>query len=359
MCGIPLSIRIMPVIAGFTAMGGVVWLASLPSARVTSHRISCCILALAVAWGAWQSSVFIREGRKVTGSDLTKEKDLRSEDIILERFAYDLLRLPDYYSNGVTDPALESRLVDDQGRVNVGPDEMARASERSSSRRVHLVCQPIAGASRWFNLSPKLTLAPGEHVLLRFEFDPARNYNGWLMLIGDHCYREYHLPASGQSAAFGTGSTNTKVISIWNSGRVPEIYVLTMSQEDGNDLNQNGGAFGDVVVSNWNPAALPIRLASTDPYRVAVHADSGGWLETFRSYLPGYRAYVDGVEVPSFRSREALVEVKVPAGDHEVELRFVGTARLWIAACVSSAGWLVLVWRSARGRRRIEEAAHA
>lgn len=359
MCGVPLSLRIMPVIAGFTAMGGVIWVASLPAAHTTAFRISSCVLALAVAWGAWQSTVFIRDGRKITGNNTTYVRDLRSEDIGLERFAYDLLRLPDYFSNGVTDPALESRLVDDKGSVNVGPDEMARASERLDSRRVHLVCQPIAGAPRWFSLTPSLTLAPGEHVLLRFEFNPARNYDGWLMLIGNHCYREYHLPASGQSAAFGSGPTNSKVISIWNSGKVPEIYVLTMSQEEGNDMDKNGGAFGEMIVSKWNPAALPIRLASIDPYRVTVHSDSGGWLETFRSYLPGYRAFVDGTAAPSVRSRQALVEVKIPPGDHDVELRFVGTARLWTAACVSLAGWIVLVWRLIRGHRRIEKATHA
>jgi hypothetical protein len=359
MCGLPLGLRIMPVIAGFIAMGGVLWLASVPSSHVTTRRLSSGVLALAVAWSAWQSGVFIRDGHTITGDDRIKERDLRSEDVILERFAYDLMLLPDYYSNGVTDPAMESRLVDDLGNVTVGPDESAEALEHLDSRRIHLVCEPIAGAPAWFGLSPKLTLAPGEHVLLRFEFNSARNYNGWLMLISDHCYREYHLPASGQSAAFGTGPTNSKVISIWNSGKIPEIYSLLMSREDGNDLDQNGGAFGEMVLSKWNPAALPVRLTSIDPYRATVHSVSGASLETFRSYLPGYRAYIDGKEVPSFRSRQALVEVRVPPGEHDVELRFVGTPRLWIAACVSAAGWLVFVALSVFGRRQAEEVGHA
>jgi len=72
--------------------------------------------------------------------------------------------------------------------------------------------------------------------------------------------------------------------------------------------------------------------------------------------MPGYRAKVDGVEVPVAESRERLVSFRIPPGTHEVELSFVGSRRLWLSALVSGLGWIGLLGscllQAVRRRRR-------
>jgi hypothetical protein len=79
-----------------------------------------------------------------------------------------------------------------------------------------------------------------------------------------------------------------------------------------------------------------------------------GWLETFRSWIPGYAAKVNGRDTPVKESPNHLVMFAVPAGASDTELRFAGTTRLWTAFAVSALGWLgVLVggaWKTWRDR---------
>jgi hypothetical protein len=233
----------------------------------------------------------------------------------------------------------------------VGPDESARVLEARSVRLIRLVCKPIANSQQWFDLDPPFTLEPGEHVILRFEFDPKRTYNGYLFLFAEHEYREYHLPDSGFSKAFGVGGSRTTVLSVWNSGTLAEHVHFSMHREPGNDLNGNGGFFANLAMSKFEPTFLPVDLESLIPYRASVATPTGAWLETFVLYLPGYRATVDGTPVQLEKSAEGLAEIPVPSGRHSIELRFVGSLRLWLAALVSAFGWttLIILWlRKAR-----------
>ena len=117
-------------------------------------------------------------------------------------------------------------------------------------------------------------------------------------------------------------------------------------QAPGNDLKIDGGMFADLTLTEFEPDALPIRLDSLIPYRATVSTPAGGMLETFLLYLPGYRGSVDGLPTAVVKSGEALAEVPVPPGRHTVEIRFVGTPRLWTAAFVTLAGWatLAVLW---------------
>ena len=111
------------------------------------------------------------------------------------------------------------------------------------------------------------------------------------------------------------------------------------------------------VLSHLSADKLAITLTSFIPYRAHVTSASGGVLETFRVFLPGYRAQVDGVAVPVTASKNHLVAFAVPPGDHEVELRFVGSAQLWLAAFVSGIGWICLLGACARKAFSRHEAA--
>jgi hypothetical protein len=71
----------------------------------------------------------------------------------------------------------------------------------------------------------------------------------------------------------------------------------------------------------------------------------GGWLETPRAYVSGYEVRVDGLRVGKEHVRpsvEQLLQVEIPPGEHRIEVRFVGTIRLWVTGAFSLAVWLAL-----------------
>jgi hypothetical protein len=355
MCGIPLGLRIMPVIASFAAMAGVLWLATLPPRSRWAPPV-LAILALSVGWSGWQATRFVRIGHAVTSGKGQTDQILMPENVALARYAYDLMHLPAYYSNGVIDPSLETRLLDGTGSILVGPDQEEEALEAAGVRHVRLECKPIPN-SRWFDVVPDITLGPGEHVLLRFEFDPRRAYNGFMILTAEHLYREYHLPDSGLDKAFGIGGSRTHVLSLSNTADTAEHYHFSVSREPGNDVNANGGLFANLSIAKYVPDALPVRLESMIPYKATVSSATGGWLETFVLFLPGYRATVDGIPADIAKSDESLNKILVPPGTHTVEIHYVGTLRLWLSAVVSGAGFLAfgLLWLKAAKRGTVTE----
>jgi hypothetical protein len=354
LCSLAMGLRMVPVIAAFAAMGGFLWLTLTPVGRFPTRGWGGAILAVLVGWGGFQASYLVRWARHQTADSAATARLFVSENAVLDRFVYDLLPLPPYYSNGKMDPLIESRLLDGAGRVVAGPDEYARAMESPASPPIRLIARLLPAHPGWLQLEPGLTIGPGEHVLLRFAFEAGKDYSGYLIMASPHGYREYHLPDSGMGKdhAFGVGPDHGSVLSMWNSGSVAEHYDLTFAKEPGNTFNQDGERFADVTVSKFEPARMAVRLDSLTPYRAVVSTGQAGALETLRAFLPGYRATVDGRAVPVVRSAGAQVQVSVPAGRHTVELRFVGTWRVRLAALVSVCAWVGLGWLSLRGRRR-------
>jgi hypothetical protein len=343
MCGWPLPLRLTPVWVSFIAMSGVLWVATLAPEDRKAHGAVGLVLGLLVLWAGSQTLPFLRHTHAMTGDAKSTAMNLRPENAKLDAYAYLLLPIPPYFSHGKTDPMLESRLLDDEGRVLVGPTEDALIMERHGVQKVRLTTAPMPNAANWVGANPSIAVEPKEHSLLRFEFDPAWNYAGYFILAAENSYREYHLPDSGQASGFGIGGSRTSVLSIWNTGATTENYKFSLSCEPGNNVPHVGALFANVYVSKLDPSALPIRLESFIPYRASVTSAGPGTLETFRAYMPGYRATVDGKRTPVFETKERLVALRVPGGSHEVELRFAGTAKLWLAASVSFVGWLGLL----------------
>jgi hypothetical protein len=199
--------------------------------------------------------------------------------------------------------------------------------------------EPTAPA--WLNLAPRLTLAPGEHVLVRFEFLP-KDYSGWLIIRSQHTYREYQLPDAGWRHAFGTGRERSKTLSLWNSGDTPEELSFSFQRPAAS------GEFGDfarIFVSPYRPELSPVRTISLRPYRVEADLPTPGWLETPRAYLPGYVARVNGREVEPSLSPRWLMRVPLEAGRQVVELDYRGTFLFRLTWWISTAAWAgVLVW---------------
>jgi hypothetical protein len=353
--GFPLGLRLLPVIAAFAVMAGFLWISLDRPGPPLGRGWLLAGLLVAVGWGGFQASFLMRWTYHQMSDSAHTSLNLRPENAVLDRYAYDLLPLPAYFSNGKMDPSIESRLRDSAGRLRFGPDEAARETEARGIERIRLTAHVLPDHPGWLVIDPLVTIAAGAHDLIRFEFNPGKNYAGFLIMVSQHGYRDYHLPDSGMGndSAFGIGPGHGQVLSLWNTGDGPEQYRFTFAKEPANTFIRDGEWFGDLVISKFDPAVMSVRLDAFIPYRATVSASVAGTLETFRAFLPGYRATVDGRPVPVERSAEAQVQVAVPAGTHTVELNYVGTRRLHLAAAVSLLSWAALGWFGLRsgGRR--------
>jgi hypothetical protein len=339
----PLDYRLFPALVGLTCGAGFMWVADWADRRPTAYRVVCGFFLLLALQGACQAWTYVKSGWSITDHQAQAEGQSRSESAVLSRYAYDHRRIPDYFSNGNTDARLESRLFDETWhRLLVGPDATARQMETAGSDQQLIAAVPDPLAPTWLALSPHLTLAPGEHLLLRFEFR-ARPYAGYLFVRSENMYREYYLPDSGWPRAFGTGPEESKVISLWNSGPTIEHVTLTFNRSEVPTKATDLSDFGQLTVSHFRPELAAIRTLSLIPYRVALTASENGWLETPRVFLPGYVATMDGRPIPVTASPQSLVSVPVTKGIHVVEVRFRGTFSLWTAWWVSALAWAGLL----------------
>ncbi len=353
--GITMDLRVHPVFAGLLLGGG--WLAIRAGQVCDCRRFRWAVgslLVLAVGWAAWQAQYFVQRGYAITASVALETKDWRTENAPMDRYVFDLLPLPSYFSHGKMDPNLEVRLLDDHGGLLYGPAQMVAAMEAAGSETHHLVTRAIPGHPRWHQLEPGFVLQPGERRLLRFEFDPASRYDGYIVFVSTYGYREYILPESGMTRSFGTGPNHSRVLSFWNSGSEAEHYQIQFKLGPGHALEPDM-RFAQLTTSEWRPELSRIRLVSLNPWKVETDLPSGGKLETPRVYLPGYEVKVDGCRIdPEWisPSPDRLLQIVLPPGEHQVEVRYVGTWKVKVAGLISLIAWVVVLGHFALGGRR-------
>ena len=350
MVSFPLPNRMFPPLVALTCTGAFIWLAELAERRVPSYRILCGLLVGLSAWSVCQVWPFLQHGWAVTHTRLDTANQFRPENAALSAYSYELIMMPRYVSHGLMDPRLESRLFVRSKIMLIGPDETARRMEAAGGREYLVTSRVDPTAPIWLELSPVINLAPGEHVLLRFEFF-SKDYAGWLIFKSDHIYREYILPDSGWTGAFGVGQGRSKVISLWNSGDATEEVHLSFQRADVAAAGKDFGDFARLHVSPYQPELAAVRTLSLIPYRVEVNLPASGWLETPRVYLPGYVATVDGRDASVSLSPRWLARVPLDAGQHVVEVRFRGTTVFWMTWWVSAAAWVGLIGYAWKHRR--------
>jgi hypothetical protein len=95
-----------------------------------------------------------------------------------------------------------------------------------------------------------------------------------------------------------------------------------------------------VVVESWTP------------YRAHVIAPSAAWLETPRTFLPGYRARVNGKTVAPSRSPSGLVMFPLEPGENAVTLDYPGPPVLRFAYVFSLGAWAAVALLALRRRGR-------
>jgi hypothetical protein len=86
------------------------------------------------------------------------------------------------------------------------------------------------------------------------------------------------------------------------------------------------------------------RIVVDDPARVviAASADAPAWLVLTDTWFPGWRARLDGADVPVLRADHAFRAVALPPGRHEIEFVFT-PRRLHVGAAITIAALAVVV----------------
>jgi hypothetical protein len=100
------------------------------------------------------------------------------------------------------------------------------------------------------------------------------------------------------------------------------------------------------------PAGEPAGMVSVSKYglqqlRLSVESERPAYLVTSETHYPGWRAYVDGRPQPIYYTNVAFRGFPVPAGRHQILMRFEAPL-FWWAAAASALGWIVwaalLLW---------------
>jgi hypothetical protein len=147
------------------------------------------------------------------------------------------------------------------------------------------------------------------------------------------------------SAVTGAPSEAAMADAVQRAPLTGQAIALGLSTEQASAL---GGADGTVVVERSSSGHARLRTRRREP----------GLLVVAESWHPGWRALVDGARAPVHQVNVALLGVRVPQGEHLVELRFVplrfelGT-RLSVAAVL-----LLLLLALAALRRRVKASSH-
>ena len=97
------------------------------------------------------------------------------------------------------------------------------------------------------------------------------------------------------------------------------------------------------AITRFTSARAEARVERIEDGRVelVVETDAGGYLVLSDTFYPGWRATVDGVEVPVHRTDVALRGIVVPAGRHAVIFDFAPTS-LYVGAALSAVGVLLV-----------------
>lgn len=89
----------------------------------------------------------------------------------------------------------------------------------------------------------------------------------------------------------------------------------------------------------------------TDRLRLRAHMERDGWVVVTDAYDPGWKVSVDGAPRPLLNANVAFRAVQVPAGTHDVEMRYRPAGAIW-GGSASLATALLLAGIALRGGRR-------
>lgn len=292
------------------------------------------VLVIACGWSTAESIKFLRGSRAISDPQQRAANFLRPENTILTRYSYGLFaRRPAWFTHGVTDPALENRLLAADLRTVVAGNYLAAAGlARAGVTTDHMLTRDQGRLV----LHPALTLRPGHRYMAEFTAALEPFPVTTLVLKGATFDRLYSLPEYGDARSFGLGGEHPSSVPLATTASAAEVVGAEFIPPDPATAPALEGRLR-VRLGEYDPAALPVRVRSWMPYTATVQSPGALWLETPRMHQPGYVATVDDRPAEVRRSAEGLASVAVPAGRSEVVLRYVAPAGL------AAAFWISLV----------------
>ena len=348
--------RLYLLLAAFATVLG--WLAVNPfldRARPARRWLYPLAVILCV-WSGYEGRSLALEASESWPPPPSGRRAMLPENAALTRYSYlSFGALPPYFTHGVADPLLESRLLDRATRLLlVGNRE---SIEQGTAEGVTPLGEGVFEADPKeipiFHYRPSLTVEPGGHYAVIL--DPRHpDAEGTLIVQGESMFRLYALPEYGMALSFGTGPGHSHVLPLWTNQNVPEDIRFEF-RTTGDWVKRDVSTLGYYQFIRYDPGRLPVFVTSLIPYRARVTAPADAWLETPRMYQDAYQAIVDGRRVAVAKSPAGLVMVPVPAGTSTVKVQyyppFVLLASFWLsflAALGVAAGLMLHLARAAR-----------
>lgn len=312
------------------------------------------VLAAVIGWTVWQSWHYLHRGFTSRLSAAETTRTHLSSNVELTLISYAIILTPGDFSNGVMDPAFGFRLLATDSFHEIASNWRTPFPPSGENQRGTLFA--TAGDSPdVLDLPHPFILQPGARYRLTLKFLVAPG-EALLQFRGPSLFRKYILPASGGVRAFGMLPGHNPSLSLWTSQSTPETMELRLVGGGLGRSSWRGRAFAEFTFERVDPAVLPVELKSLLPLRAQVRAPVASYLETPRMFLDGYEATVNGQPARVQRADDGLLLVAVPAGESDVEVRYVGpllvrrALHLTRVAWFAMAGWAFLGWGPARPR---------
>lgn len=299
------------------------------------------LLLAAVLWTTWQGWHYVHRGLASRQSEAATRRSHLGSNIELTLISYAILGTPGDFSNGVMDPAFHVRLLAGDDLHEAASNWTAPLPPAPDNQRGTFTA--YAGESPdVLDLSPGLTLQPGARYRLTFRFLVPPG-DALLQMRGPSLARKNILPVSGGKRGFGMLPGLNHSLAVWTSQATPETVALRLVGAGLANGSWRGRPFADFELERVDPSVLPVELKSLLPLRATVRAAAPGFLETPRMFIAGYVATVDGRDTAVRASPEGVLLVGVPAGTHEVEVRYAGPPLVRWTLRLSELGWLGLL----------------
>jgi hypothetical protein len=136
--------------------------------------------------------------------------------------------------------------------------------------------------------------------------------------------------------AVGSAEQALEQIKLWAEGTdLSQTAMLLVEPEKG------AGSSGENCYEA-EPVVLELTYDRTTELAMRVEVDEPGWLFMADTWYPGWRAYVDEIETPIHRANYLFRAIEVPAGTHQVLLRYHPVSFI-IGILISGAGWLFVL----------------
>ncbi len=144
---------------------------------------------------------------------------------------------------------------------------------------------------------------------------------------------------------------------LWNDQDEPETISLRYYPDPNSPLPSTSddptadvSIFAEVQLTRYTPDIQQIKILSFIPLRLQVNASNQAFLESFRLWIPGYQAQVNGRPVVPQKSPDGLIMIPISRGENTVTLEFRGPwfvrYSTWIslASAVLIGMWAFLRW---------------